>query len=164
MSEEGEGEGEEEEEGSSDNEADSAPTPKVSMDIRDVSVYFTPSATTPQKKVPNPGSRESESHSHSTMSGSSSASRPGSGHTHKPGSPLMAMHRRLRSEADFSNVIGARFSKDTAFLYKDLMKAVGGNKEFMRGRKFWNVLFMSAVTVDRSYLGWNENTAELYQK
>ena len=148
---------------------DTAPTPKVSLDTTNASLYFTPSAATPPGRNSNPDSPSS--HSNKSHFG---ASRPGSAGSRngnrpplrKPGSPLRAMHKRLRSEADLSGVIAAStYNRNTPFLYKDLGKALGpSGKAFMMERKFWNVLFMSVVTVERSYLGWNENTAELYQR
>ena len=54
--------------------------------------------------------------------------------------------------------------KNTTFLYKDLMKALGSGRTFMLSRQFWNLLFMSTIDMDRNYLGWNESTAELYQR
>ena len=50
------------------------------------------------------------------------------------------------------------------YLYKDLMKALGSSRTFMVNRHFWNVLFMSTIDEDRNYLGWNEKTAELYER
>ena len=50
------------------------------------------------------------------------------------------------------------------FLYKDLMKTLGNTRTFLLNRQFWNVLFMSTVDTDRNYLGWNERTAELYER
>ena len=50
------------------------------------------------------------------------------------------------------------------FLYKDLMKTLGNTRTFLLNRQFWNVLFMSTVDMDRNYLGWNERTAELYER
>ena len=76
----------------------------------------------------------------------------------------MAMHRRLRSESNLYRIADCKFTKDTQFLYKDLTRALGSGKAFMQERKFWTVLFMSVVAVERGYLGWNENTADLYQR
>ena len=50
------------------------------------------------------------------------------------------------------------------FLYKDLMKTLGNTRTVLLNRQFWNVLFMSTVDMDRNYLGWNERTAELYER
>lgn len=149
---------------------DSAPTPRASVDMRDVSVLYNPTGNTPLRIVPNPTSHSvlrsnvPEARSHSIMSGSSSTSRPG--HIHKKDNPLLAMHRRLRSEVDINTTGNCEYTRDTPFLYKDLSKALrGGGKVFMmENRKFWNVLFMSVVTVERNYLGWNENTADLYHR
>ena len=150
VGEEGGGQGKEEEDSES---SDTQATPRVSVDMRNIPTFYSPRTATP----PDNGS-------HTAIipgSHSSSASRPSSGRTH---SPLMAMHRRLRSEVDLNNVGDLKCSKDTAFLYKDLMKALGGGKGFLLRRQFWNILFMSTVSVDRGYLGWNENTAELYER
>ena len=154
------------EKGSKDSGDDSFPTPRASVDMTNMPLHYTPSVTTPLRRIPRPepttsNSSRSESQTQSTLSGGSgSTSRLG--HVHKPGSPLLSMHRRLRSEAKLSDY---SYTKDTAFLYKDLTKALGNTgKAFMLERNFWNVLFMSVVTVERSYLGWNENTTELYQR
>lgn len=146
---------------------DSSPTPRSSIDM---SVYYTPTGTTPLGMVPNPTpqsvlhSNIPETHSHSVAPGSGSTMRPG--HIHKKDNPLLAMHRRLRSEADINTTGNCEYTKDTPFIYKDLSKSLrsGGKTFMMENRKFWNVLFMSVVTVERNYLGWNENTADLYQR
>ena len=54
--------------------------------------------------------------------------------------------------------------KKATFVYKDLMKALGNSRTFMLSRQFWNVLFMSTIDTDRNYMGWNEKTAELYER
>ena len=120
--------------------------------------------------VPNPTTQSvlhsniPEARSHSVTPGSGSTPRPG--HIHKKNNPLLAMHRRLRSEADINTTGNPQYTKDTPFIYKDLLKALrsSGKAFMMENRKFWNVLFMSVVTVERNYLGWNENTADLYQR
>ena len=53
--------------------------------------------------------------------------------------------------------------KGCTFIYKDLMKALGSSRTFLLNRLFWNGLFMSTVDMNRSYLGWNERTTELYE-
>ena len=50
------------------------------------------------------------------------------------------------------------------FLYKELMKGLGHSRDFMLSKHFWNQLFISTVTVDRSSLGWNERTAALFSR
>jgi hypothetical protein len=51
------------------------------------------------------------------------------------------------------------------YLYVDMLKGFG---PIMKGivvrRQFWLSLFASVVQADRKYLGWNEKTAELYQR
>ena len=159
------------EESNSSGVADDAPTPKVSLDLTNASIsYDTPSAAAPPlsgrvREFPSSRSTSNtpESRSHS-RSGSREGNPPPPPPLHKPGSPLVAMHRRLRSEADLNTLLRG-YNRDTQFLYKDITKALGpGGKAFMMERMFWNILFMSVVTVERSYLGWNENTADLYQR
>jgi len=49
------------------------------------------------------------------------------------------------------------------FLYKDIMRSmVQSTVDLFHSRPFWNQLFISTVTVDRSNLGWNEMTSSLY--
>ena len=49
-------------------------------------------------------------------------------------------------------------------LYQDLMRALGAGRAFMTQQPFWAALFMSVLDVDRSLLGWNEKTSELYER
>jgi hypothetical protein len=157
------------EESNSSRVADDAPTPKVSLDFTNTSIYYnTPSAATPPLSGRVHEFPFSRSSSNTTESRSHSRSgRPPPPPLQKRGSPLVAMHRRLRSEADLNNLLGtgSGYNKDTQFIYKDITKALGpSGRAFMMERMFWNVLFMSVVTVERGYLGWNENTADLYQR
>lgn len=50
------------------------------------------------------------------------------------------------------------------FVYKELLKGLGHSKDFMLSQQFWELLFVSALTVDRERLGWNEWTISLYEK
>lgn len=50
------------------------------------------------------------------------------------------------------------------FAYKELLKGLGHSKDFMLSPQFWELLFVSALTVDRERLGWNEWTISLYEK
>ena len=51
------------------------------------------------------------------------------------------------------------------FLYKDLMRSlVQSIRDLFHSKQFWNQLFVSAVSVERGNLGWNEMTASLYTK
>lgn len=50
------------------------------------------------------------------------------------------------------------------FAYKELLKGLGHSKDFMLSQQFWELLFVSALTVDRERLGWNEWTISLYEK
>ena len=54
--------------------------------------------------------------------------------------------------------------KEYLYLHKELMKLLGNGRGFMLQRSFWNTLFISVVDTDRGYLGWNEKTAELYNR
>lgn len=49
-------------------------------------------------------------------------------------------------------------------LYKELVRSLGNTRNFLMEKKFWNVLFMSTISVDRNQLGWNEKTTELYTR
>ena len=54
--------------------------------------------------------------------------------------------------------------KEFLYLHKELMKSLGSGQSFMLQRSFWNALFVSVVDTDRGHLGWNEKTAELYNR
>ena len=54
--------------------------------------------------------------------------------------------------------------KEYVYLHSDLMKGLGTGRNFMLQRSFWTNLFVCVVDSDRGYLGWNENTSELYSR
>lgn len=75
-----------------------------------------------------------------------------------PLSPLLHHHPFLHSSPQHD-------PKTHTPLYHDLMKALGGSgRAFMAQQSFWVTLFVSVLEVDRSFLGWNEKTAELYER
>ncbi len=51
------------------------------------------------------------------------------------------------------------------YLHNDLIRGLGPSfKELVVKRPFWTNVFVSVVHTDRKYLGWNEKTAELYDR
>ena len=54
--------------------------------------------------------------------------------------------------------------KSFSFLYKELLKGQSQSRPFLAKKEFWSNLFMSTIDADRSYLGWNERTADLYSR
>lgn len=85
---------------------------------------------------------------------------------------LTFLYERMQSQAslfnsprilDSSELEGLR--QEGSFLYKGLVKALDSACQAMvLSREFWKLLFMSTVHVDRSLMGWNEQTLELYQR
>ena len=85
---------------------------------------------------------------------------------------LTFLYQRMQSQASLINSPRILDSSDSeslkqegSFLYKGLLKALDSTSQTMvLSREFWKLLFMSAVHVDRSLMGWNEQTSELYQR
>ena len=84
---------------------------------------------------------------------------------------LTSLYQRMQSQASLTNSPRILDSSDTenlkhegSFLYKGLVKALDGNQTLLLNKQFWNVLFMSTVHTDRTLMGWNEQTSELYTR
>lgn len=55
--------------------------------------------------------------------------------------------------------------EDMLYLHDDLLRAFGNTmKSIILKKQFWNSLFSAVVQADRKYLGWNEKTAEMYER
>ena len=89
---------------------------------------------------------------------------------HRSGSPMPFSKKQKQGQSSpqsptlFPPLPEGQDLKGCTFIYKDLMKALGSSQTFLLNRLFWNGLFMSTVDMNRSYLGWNERTTELYER
>lgn len=73
--------------------------------------------------------------------------------------------KRVRTLTDIEVGLPKEGPPELVYLHTELSRGLGSNVMDMMCRKnFWTALFASVVTTDRRYLGWNENTMELYQR
>ena len=108
--------------------------------------------------------------SKSTPNTKSSHTAPQLQFPHRSGSPMPSFKNQKQGQSSpqsptlFPPLPEGQDLKGCTFIYKDLMKALGSSRTFLLNRLFWNGLFMSTVDMNRSYLGWNERTTELYER
>ena len=57
------------------------------------------------------------------------------------------------------------YESDFVYLHSDFLKGLSNAmKGIIVKKQFWNSLFCAVVQADRKYLGWNEKTAEMYDR